>query len=540
MRTWRTSCGGECRSGRLGPLTVAATLTRPFLRSIRWSPASGWQGANNRDETTGQITREENTLRVTAQVQAGMKYRLQLLFLERCCSRGFDILVDGQRVAEKFAPERDQGGISATASAAIVSYDFTARSNSVLIELDGEQTSTCGAQQIFSGNEVQDCGFPDNNPILNAFTIERCNPSCDGSSQNSITRNADGSTSGGTGFQGSSTCLFGRCVESGNHIVQGQGANAIGGHTGVGSECHCTPTGCTPAGCGAVGYSSLGARAAEVDLNPGVSTGAFTGGDVGDGHVDFEGDFQLCVDVGGMGGQTVGTCHFQSDSRSMGFTVTADHQIVDWEECAEDWVEAANHQGTAGNCAAQNAARAEAGGYELHGSGCCHNEFGSSENDVALAAVLDSIRWSGFPNEVSVQLDTLQVGTECKPLCRDPFPDAFLTGPCPTDKMQMLFQERCCTRGFDVMIDGRMVVKDFSPMREQGGVMAQGSGAGAGAFIAYEFFCQSSQMRISLSGAQTDPGYPDHNPILYDGDTFSICRAVRLANPKRITIAGPA
>ena len=80
--------------------------------------------------------------------------------------------------------------------------------------------------------------------------------------------------------------------------------------------------------------------------------------------------------------------------------------------------------------------------------------------------------------------------------------------------MQMLFQERCCTRGFDVMVDGRMVVKDFSPMREQGGVMAQGSGAGAGAFVAYEFFCQSSQMRISLSGAQTDPGYPDHNPIL--------------------------
>ena len=396
-----------------------------ILWSIRWSPASGWQGVNNRDETTGQITREENTLRVTAQLQAGMKYRLQLLFLERCCSRGFDILVDSQRVAEKFAPERDQGGISATASAAIVSYDFTARSNSVLIELDGEQTSTCGTQQIFSGNEVQDCGFPDNNPILNAFTIERCSPSCDGSSQNSITRNADGSTSGGTGFQGSSTCLFGRCVESGNHIVQGQGANAIGGHTGVGSECHCTPTGCTPAGCGAVGYSSLGARAAEVDLNPGVSTGAFTGGDVGDGHVDFEGDFQLCVDVGGMGGQTVGTCHFQSDSRSMGFTVTADHQIVDWEECAEDWVEAANHQGTAGNCAAQNAARAEAGGYELHGSGCCHNEFGSSANDVALAAVLDSIRWSGFPNEVSVQLDTLQVGTECKPLCRDRSPMPF-------------------------------------------------------------------------------------------------------------------
>ena len=27
-------CGSECRIGRLGPLTVAAALTRPFLRTV--------------------------------------------------------------------------------------------------------------------------------------------------------------------------------------------------------------------------------------------------------------------------------------------------------------------------------------------------------------------------------------------------------------------------------------------------------------------------------------------------------------------------
>ena len=58
--------------------------------------------------------------------------------------------------------------------------------------------------------------------------------------------------------------------------------------------------------------------------------------------------------------------------------------------------------------------------------------------------------------------------------------------------MQMLFQERCCTRAFDVSICSDFscfgqppALEDFCPMRERGGVTAAGSGAGAGAFIAY-------------------------------------------------------
>ena len=48
-------------------------------------------------------------------------------------------------------------------------------------------------------------------------------------------------------------------------------------------------------------------------------------------------------------------------------------------------------------------------------------------------------------------------------------------------------------------------------MREQGGVTAAGSGAGAGAFIAYEFTAQTAQLTITLSGKDVNEGFPDHN-----------------------------
>ena len=51
-------------------------------------------------------------------------------------------------------------------------------------------------------------------------------------------------------------------------------------------------------------------------------------------------------------------------------------------------------------------------------------------------------------------------------------------------------------------------------MREQGGVTAAGSGAGAGAFIAYEFTAQTPQLTITLSGKDVNEGFPDHNPII--------------------------
>eukprot|EP01045_Picozoa_sp_COSAG04_P008071 COSAG04_NODE_439_length_14424_cov_11.847260_9_plen_667_part_00 len=381
------------------------------LHSIRWSPKTGWQ-LNSGGENYNHAVTRANTLRVQLQqnIQPNQKYRLQLLFLERCCSRGFDILVDGQKVIDKFAPERDQGGIHSTASASIVSYDFTARGNQLLIELDGEQTSTCHEEGIFSSNQVQSCGFPDNNPILNGFTLERCSPSCDGTAN--VVRNADGSTSGATGFQGSETCLFGRCVEAGGS----GGANAFGGSTAVGSNCQCTPAGCTPPGCAApTMLQSLGAAANEHDLVPGVSTGAFSGGDPGDGHVDFQGTFAWCVDVEGRGGEMVGDCQFVPEQSAFQVHVTAQNEIMDWQQC-----------GDSTTCATSGQQVSVFG--STVGEGCCTNNFGGSPNDIALAQVLDSIRWSnGHAGGIDIQLSQLQMGTECKLQWLNPSPIPILT-----------------------------------------------------------------------------------------------------------------
>ena len=63
------------------------------------------------------------------------------------------------------------------------------------------------------------------------------------------------------------------------------------------ATCSCTPLRCIPAGCANQAAASLGAGAAELQDNPAVTTGSFTGGDPGEGHVDFEGDFVLAVNV---------------------------------------------------------------------------------------------------------------------------------------------------------------------------------------------------------------------------------------------------
>ena len=57
-----------------------------------------------------------------------------------------------------------------------------------------------------------------------------------------------------------------------------------------------------------------------------------------------------------------------------------------------------------------------------------------------------------------------------------------------------------------MLIDGDTIVKSFSPLREQGGVSAQGAGHGAGAFIAYEFSASAPTIRISLVGLAAGRG----------------------------------
>ena len=84
------------------------------------------------------------------------KYRLQLLFKEQCCSRGFNIKVNGAELIHGFAPERNQGGVKSPSAAAIVTWDFTSMQRTLEIELDGAGSScSTDANWQGGGNTLQ-------------------------------------------------------------------------------------------------------------------------------------------------------------------------------------------------------------------------------------------------------------------------------------------------------------------------------------------------------------------------------------------------
>ena len=115
-------------------------------------------------------------------------------------------------------------------------------------------------------------------------------------------------------------------------------------------------------------------------------------------------------------------------------------------------------------------------------------QFGNTPSDDALELVMESLRWSPHPESVEAHLDSLIVGQSYK--------------------LQLLFYEECCSRGFDVFVDGVQIADEFSPQAVQGGIRA----AGSGAFISHTFAASRADVVVTLSGADAD--FPDRNPIL--------------------------
>ena len=82
-------------------------------------------------------------------------YKLQLLFTEKCCERGFDILIDDEMIVENFSPQETEGGINSITTGACVSFSFISQRITMVITLVGNG------------------GFKDDNPILYGFTLEK-------------------------------------------------------------------------------------------------------------------------------------------------------------------------------------------------------------------------------------------------------------------------------------------------------------------------------------------------------------------------------
>ena len=75
-------------------------------------------------------------------------------------------------------------------------------------------------------------------------------------------------------------------------------------------------------------------------------------------------------------------------------------------------------------------------------------QFGNTPSDDALELVMESLRWSSHSEPVEAHLDSLIVGQSYK--------------------LQLLFYEECCSRGFDVFVDGVQIADEFSPQAVQG------------------------------------------------------------------------
>src|SRR5881396_1240621 len=161
--------------------------------------------------------------------------------------------------------------------------------------------------------------------------------------------------------------------------------------------------------------SSGRARAAEPVISDPASTsiGIITGGDAGEG-LDLDGKFVYALSFGADPSLSVkvrdATFLGLYDVDVPGATLVAQNVILNW--------------------------------YVVN--------YGDTENDQNLAQATSSIRWSAAPTGVKLTLDKLSVGA--------------------LYKLQLMFGEQCCNRGFDVFVNDKLIVKDFNPGNQQGGI----------------------------------------------------------------------
>jgi|GEM_PF-2563722 len=174
----------------------------------------------------------------------------------------------------------------------------------------------------------------------------------------------------------------------------------------------------------------------------------FNGGDSGEG-LDLDGTFAHAIDFGGPGGVTVGDATFTDGSESgisENIHITATQEVRNWHR----------------------------------------PEYGSTANDDGLELVMESIRWNGLPGfEVDVPIES---GSEYK--------------------LQLLFAEGCCNRGFDVLIEEDSLVNDFNVQVAQGGI----NNPEQGVVVSHTFTALDDVLSLVLRG--DDPNTNDDNPII--------------------------
>lgn len=183
-----------------------------------------------------------------------------------------------------------------------------------------------------------------------------------------------------------------------------------------------------------------------------TTVGTFTGGDKGEG-LDLDGNFLYAVNIGGAAVGAIRDANFTTDTVA-GFT----------------------HNFNQGPIAFGSA------------------NYGTTTNDTRLAAVMTTIRYSA-PAPSNVNLAGLTPGTRYK--------------------VQMLFNEGCCSRGFDIFAEGNKIVNRFDMVATQGGIGL----SNVGSVVSHTFVAGDNTLNLVL--AQSNPAFGDNNP-LFDAVTLEV------------------
>lgn len=424
-------------------------------------------------------------------LEVGGAYKVQLMFGEQCCNRGFDVLFDDKLVADNFNPGQTQGGVGNNKQEALVTRYHFATNSQLVIRLDGRTAP-----------------FPDHNAIVNAVTVERLSGPADTDSDGlhdeweklffnglsaSGSQDADGdglsnateyglgldptaadsepdgltdSEERAAGTHPNNADSDGDGLKDGDEIKLHKTdpllADTDGDSLSDGVEVNQHGSDPKKKDSDEDGFSDLIEFFSKTDPDNAASkpdkliVRPLTGGDPEDG-ADFQGNFKYALNIGGLDAPKVGDAQFVTAliaDEIPGVTVDLQSEISSWTL----------------------------------------PEFGDSANDDGLEIVLQSIRHNGAGNTVTL---------------------ADLT-PGHAYKLQLFFLEQCCARGFDVLVNGQMVADEFAPFVVQGGI----NNLAAGAVIAYTFTATSPDFVLSLNGdTVTTAAYTDHNEIL-DGLTL--------------------
>ncbi len=394
----------------------------------------------------------------------GASYKVQLLFAEQAWPRGFDVAINGARVADDFAPVFYQSGgfpLSYPDDRGVVlTHTFVAGTNNATVVLDGRGTTTPE--------------FTDHNAIINAVTLELLNPPVDSdgdSLPDSWETNYFGNLAQTAGQDPDNDTLSnatelvdgtdpnladsdGDGVNDGQEKAAGTKSYLVdsdydGLTDGEEISTHQTdPLNHDTDSDGVLdGHEVAGGRDPKKS-EARVLVRSFTGGDAGEG-LDLDGTFIYAFSVGTEDGH--------GPVRDANFT----GQTVD-------------------GVTIQQAPSAIPNYYPA--------DYGETANDDVLDLVMQSIRHGG--GGARILLGNLVPGSEYK--------------------LQLLFGEWGSPRGFDVFVDGKLIVDDFAPFIIAGGINRTDSSA----LVSYSFIAPTNVVEVRTGGTVSIARYADRNPII--------------------------